>query len=246
MGLWINPPYYMTAYGIAVKHGFRGTEEQWLKSLKGEKGTGLEIVDSFDSFEALLERYPGRVGIPTGFMKVGTTEDYLLYYWDEEDLEWYSIRTIGPKGDSAFDQAAAGGYRGTEEEFNAQLKEFGSRADAASSARAAARSAEAAAEAAARAEETFLKVGTITLPAEWEGDEAPYTQGFTFPGIEIGEDSTIDFTATAETIANMKAQGVLYLYAINDGGELTAYAWGEKPTAAITVQVTAAGTVVEP
>ena len=29
-----NPPYYMTAYGIAVQHGFKGTEEEWLESLK--------------------------------------------------------------------------------------------------------------------------------------------------------------------------------------------------------------------
>ena len=36
MSLWTNPPYYLTAYGIAVKHGFYGTEEEWLKSLKGE------------------------------------------------------------------------------------------------------------------------------------------------------------------------------------------------------------------
>ena len=28
-----NPPYYLTAYDIAVKRGFRGTEEEWLNSL---------------------------------------------------------------------------------------------------------------------------------------------------------------------------------------------------------------------
>lgn len=30
--------YYLSAYAIAVKHGFRGTEEEWLASLRGEKG----------------------------------------------------------------------------------------------------------------------------------------------------------------------------------------------------------------
>lgn len=30
--------YYYSAYGIAVKHGFSGTEEQWLEMLKGPKG----------------------------------------------------------------------------------------------------------------------------------------------------------------------------------------------------------------
>ena len=27
--------YYITAYGLAVKHGFKGSEEEWLESLKG-------------------------------------------------------------------------------------------------------------------------------------------------------------------------------------------------------------------
>ena len=29
--------YYITAYGIAVKHGFAGTETEWLESLRGDK-----------------------------------------------------------------------------------------------------------------------------------------------------------------------------------------------------------------
>jgi hypothetical protein len=33
-----NPPYYMTAYGIAVKRGFAGTEPEWLESLRGAVG----------------------------------------------------------------------------------------------------------------------------------------------------------------------------------------------------------------
>ena len=30
--------YYITAYQIAVKRGFIGTEDEWLASLKGDKG----------------------------------------------------------------------------------------------------------------------------------------------------------------------------------------------------------------
>lgn len=30
--------YYISAYGLAVKHGFQGNEEAWLASLKGDKG----------------------------------------------------------------------------------------------------------------------------------------------------------------------------------------------------------------
>lgn len=35
--------YYITAYGIAVKHGFKGTEEEWLASLQGADGRSIEI-----------------------------------------------------------------------------------------------------------------------------------------------------------------------------------------------------------
>ncbi len=34
-----NPPYYLTAYGLAVKLGFKGTEEEWLAALKGKPFT---------------------------------------------------------------------------------------------------------------------------------------------------------------------------------------------------------------
>lgn len=35
--------YYLTAYGIAVKRGFSGTEQEWLDSLKGEPGAAAEL-----------------------------------------------------------------------------------------------------------------------------------------------------------------------------------------------------------
>lgn len=34
-----RPEYYLSAYGLALKHGFRGTEEEWLESLKPVLGT---------------------------------------------------------------------------------------------------------------------------------------------------------------------------------------------------------------
>ena len=38
MSLYSNPPYYLTAYGLAVKRGFQGTEEEYLASLVGPTG----------------------------------------------------------------------------------------------------------------------------------------------------------------------------------------------------------------
>lgn len=38
-----NPPYYITAYGLAVKRGFKGTIDEWIASLKGETGAGAKL-----------------------------------------------------------------------------------------------------------------------------------------------------------------------------------------------------------
>lgn len=45
----VKQGYYLSAYGIAVEHGFSGTEEDWLASLKGDKGdTGAPFT--YDMF----------------------------------------------------------------------------------------------------------------------------------------------------------------------------------------------------
>lgn len=53
------PSYYLTAYGIAVKRGFVGTVDEWLASLKGEKGDpGTDPVAIQQAVEAAV---PGAV-----------------------------------------------------------------------------------------------------------------------------------------------------------------------------------------
>lgn len=90
--------YYLTAYQIAVKLGFIGTEVEWVESLKGEKGdtgSGMNIVGEIESEEEL----PETAGLPigTGYL-VGTGERPLLYIWDGS--EWFYKKPIqGPKGD---------------------------------------------------------------------------------------------------------------------------------------------------
>ena len=42
---------YLSAYAVAVKHGYRGTEEEWLDSLKGADGSsGVWISDTLDDW----------------------------------------------------------------------------------------------------------------------------------------------------------------------------------------------------
>jgi len=51
-GAWHG--YYLTAYGIAVKHGFTGTEAEWLRSLRGP-GTRLQYNDETNALEQKWE-----------------------------------------------------------------------------------------------------------------------------------------------------------------------------------------------
>lgn len=98
-GPYENPPYYLTAYAIAVKHGFRGTEEEWLASLvgpTGPQGAGLVFDGTYPDLEALQQAHPtGQAG---DVYKVGTDEDYLAYFWDPENEDWESLEVQGPTG----------------------------------------------------------------------------------------------------------------------------------------------------
>ena len=38
-----NPPYYITAYGLAVKRGYKGTLDEWLSSLQGKPGDKVQL-----------------------------------------------------------------------------------------------------------------------------------------------------------------------------------------------------------
>ena len=61
-------PYLLSAYGLAVKHGYPGTEEQWLASLKGEKGD-------------------------TPLLQYDEENGYLQYRYDETS-EWVNLASL--------------------------------------------------------------------------------------------------------------------------------------------------------
>ena len=85
-----------SAYEIAVEHGYKGTEEEWVWSLKGDPGR-----DGMSAYEIAVLNH--------GF--VGTEE------------EWLDSLKQGEAGKSAYDSAVEGGFEGTEEEFNKTLAE---------------------------------------------------------------------------------------------------------------------------
>lgn len=86
-GTIATPRHYISAYGIAVAHGFTGTEEDWLVSLKGDKGdTGpaFTIADVYTSVDELRAAFPtGAPGIyavnNTGYIYSPTANDWIPY-----------------------------------------------------------------------------------------------------------------------------------------------------------------------
>lgn len=93
---------YFSAYGIAVKHGYTGTEEEWLSTLKGEKGDpgkGFRILGYYSTISALNEakKDTAEAGDAYG---VGSAPPYDIYIFDGETGEFVNNGTLkGKTGD---------------------------------------------------------------------------------------------------------------------------------------------------
>lgn len=71
-----SPLYYITAYGLAVKKGFEGTLEEWLASLKGEKGDPGTVEDlSEEQIDQVAERVRGTFATDHSLSVAGKAAD---------------------------------------------------------------------------------------------------------------------------------------------------------------------------
>ncbi len=96
--------YYVSPYGIAVKHGFSGSEADWLMTLKGERGDRGEpgkdfrILGYYDTVEALLGAVPNP--LPGDAYNVGAAAPYDVCIWDGVNLCWVNNGPLqGPAGE---------------------------------------------------------------------------------------------------------------------------------------------------
>lgn len=97
--------YYLTAYGIAVKHGFRGTEEEWLASLtgaqgpQGNDGKSFQVLGYYSDLSSLEAAVPSpAAGMAYG---VGAASPYDIYIFDGVSGTWVNNGPLqGPKGDT--------------------------------------------------------------------------------------------------------------------------------------------------
>lgn len=79
-------------------------------------------------------------------------------------------------------------------------------------------------------------VATLTLSKNWQGNSSPYTQTVPVTGYTVTRYTKVDLVANPSVIEIMLDSRTDEIMIINDNGVLTAYAIGEKPNAALTVQ----------
>lgn len=99
----------LSAYEVAVKNGFQGTEQEWLTSLKGQSAYQLAVVLGFKGTEQ--EWLDSLVG-------PGAYETAVEQGFDGTKQEWLDSM----KGQSAYELAKQLGFTGTEAEWLESLK----------------------------------------------------------------------------------------------------------------------------
>lgn len=83
---------------------------------------------------------------------------------------------------------------------------------------------------------SFARIGNVVLlSSAWAGDESPYSQVVTVPGVTAN--SQVDLTPSVEQLAIFHEKDLAFV-AENDGGVVTVYAVGQKPKNDYTIQVT--------
>lgn len=78
--------------------------------------------------------------------------------------------------------------------------------------------------------------GSLTLSTNWLGTESPYRQSVSVTGYDVTAHTRVDLAGDQSVLQAMTNDGVSAIFIQNNAGALTAYAFGNKPTAALTVQ----------
>lgn len=81
---------------------------------------------------------------------------------------------------------------------------------------------------------TVAKIVDISLASgSWKGANSPYSQTVTVSGVSAN--SVVDLAASASVLNTLWEMGTA-ISLENDGGTVTAYAIGQKPTKSLTLQ----------
>lgn len=234
-----------SAYEVAVKNGFKGTEAEWLESLVGEKGDpgytpvkGVDYFDGKDGRDGIDGKTPVK-GVDYFDGKTGADGTSVTHSWNGTTLYVASASGTssanlkgdrgdrGEKGDRGDkgDTGNSGVYLGSgnmPSDCNVQIDPNGS----------------------VLTIEQIIemltvkpsKISTATLLAnKWVGTESPYSQVVTVVGAT--EKSQVDLTPSVEQLAIFHNKDLAFVTE-NEDGVITVYAIGQKPENDYTIQVT--------
>ena len=130
-------------------------------------------------------------------------------------------------GKSAYEIALIHGFRGTEKEWLESLKGKLTDEDLKKIADEVAKTV---------IEAASARISSVTILAnKWVGNASPYSQIVTIEGVT--ENSQVDLTPSVEQLAIFHQKDLAFVTE-NEGGVVTVYAIGDKPSADYTIQVT--------
>lgn len=115
-------PEGLSAYEVADQAGFIGTVDEWLASLKGADGIGLQVLGAFTdpSYLPMEDNKAGDCYIIND----------LMYVWTGDTDKWQTVGQVGPEGKSAYQVWLANGNSGTQVDFiNSLVGEQGPKGD---------------------------------------------------------------------------------------------------------------------
>ena len=120
--------YYLSAYALALKHGYTGTEEEWIASLKGERGEQGHgwivsgFVSNVDDLPSLGADWNGVIITDGAVFGVGEKEPYKFYVMARKDSTSHAWVYQGPFSPILAQSWAVGntGYREGENTDNAK------------------------------------------------------------------------------------------------------------------------------
>lgn len=81
----------------------------------------------------------------------------------------------------------------------------------------------------------FDRKKSVTFSGDWSGDD-PYLQEITVEDYDVTPNTVVDLVGTEEVVSLMKQDDVERLLIVNDGGTLTAYAYGNAFTQGFTAE----------
>ena len=114
-----------SAYEVAVDCGFEGSEEDWLNSMRGDRGFSAYEVAKNNGFEGTEEEWLESIRGPQG---KSAYELAVEHGFDGSEEDW--IKSLqGEDGKSAYDIAKEHGFEGTEEEWITKISDVGALAD---------------------------------------------------------------------------------------------------------------------